>query len=42
MVARRLTFLIDPEGIVRRVYDVKDFSGHPSEVFEDISAARRG
>jgi peroxiredoxin len=35
-VARRRTFLIDPEGTVRKVYDVKDFSGHPDEVLADL------
>jgi len=35
-VARRLTFLIDPDGTVRKVYDVKDFGGHPDEVLADL------
>ena len=35
-VARRLTFLIDPDGVVRKVYDVKDFGGHPDEVLTDL------
>jgi peroxiredoxin len=37
-VARRWTFLIDPEGVVRKIYDVKDFSGHPDEVLADLNA----
>jgi peroxiredoxin Q/BCP len=39
-VARRWTFLIDPAGIVRRTYDVKDFGGHPEEVLADLQALR--
>ncbi|MBV8387797.1 MAG: redoxin domain-containing protein [Acidimicrobiia bacterium] len=35
-VARRWTFLIDPDGVVRKVYDVKDFGGHPDEVLADL------
>ena len=35
-VACRLTFLIDPDGVVRKVYDVKDFGGHPDEVLADL------
>jgi len=34
--ARRNTYLIDPEGTVRRVYDVKDINAHPDEVLADI------
>ena len=36
-MARRLTFLIDPDGVVRKVYDVKDFGGHPDEVLADLN-----
>ena len=35
-VARRFTFLIDPEGTVRKIYNVKDFGGHPDEVLADL------
>jgi len=35
-VARRWTFLIDPQGTVRKVYDVKDFGGHPDQVLADL------
>ncbi len=35
-VARRWTFLIDPDGTVRKIYDVKDFGGHPDEVLADL------
>ena len=37
-VARRKTFLIDPDGVVRKIYDVKDFGGHPDEVLADLKA----
>lgn len=33
---RRLTFLIDPEGVVRKVYEVTDTAAHPEEVLADI------
>ena len=33
---KRLTFLIDPEGKVRKVYDVTDTAAHPEEVLNDI------
>gem|GEM_PF-6240045 len=35
-MARRWTFLIDPDGVVRKIYDVKDFGGHPDEVLTDL------
>ena len=35
--ARRLSFLIDPEGVVRRVYNVADVAGHADEVLADIA-----
>ena len=36
--ANRITYLIDPEGVVRRVYKVKDVAAHPDEVLADIRA----
>ena len=27
---RRRSFLIDPDGVVRKIYDVTDTAGHPS------------
>lgn len=33
---KRLTFLIDPAGVVRRLYDVKDVTTHPETVLADI------
>lgn len=34
--ARRITFLIDPEGIVRKIYVVKDVASHADEVIGDL------
>jgi peroxiredoxin len=34
--AKRLTFVIDPLGQVRKIYEVTDYSGHPSEVLAGI------
>lgn len=34
---RRVTYLIDPDGVVARSYDVgRDIEGHADEVLEDI------
>ena len=33
---KRITFLIDPEGVVRRTYVVTDTAAHPGEVLEDV------
>jgi len=37
-VPRRTTFLIDPGGVVRRVYEVTDVAGHAQEVLHDLKA----
>ena len=34
--ARRKTFLIDPQGVVRKIYSVSDVAAHPDEVLADI------
>jgi cytochrome oxidase Cu insertion factor (SCO1/SenC/PrrC family) len=31
-----VTILVDPEGVVRRLYQVKDVNTHPDEVLDDI------
>jgi peroxiredoxin len=31
-----VTILIDPEGVVRRLYTVQDVNSHPDEVLHDI------
>ena len=36
--AKRLTFLIDPAGVVRRTYAVSDVAAHPEQVLADIVA----
>ena len=36
--AKRRTFLIDPDGVVRRIYDVTDPGGHPQQVLNDLIA----
>jgi peroxiredoxin Q/BCP len=35
---KRLTFLIAPDGTIRKIYDVTDPAGHPAEVLADIKA----
>jgi peroxiredoxin len=35
---KRITYLIDREGVVAKVYDVKDVAAHPDEVLADIRA----
>ena len=34
--AKRRTYLIDPEGVIRRAYRVRDIPAHPDEVLEDL------
>ena len=41
-VPRRITYLIDPEGIVARAYAVSDVKTHPDEVLADLRAAAAG
>lgn len=33
---RRLSYLIDPEGVVARAYDVTDVAGHAEQVLRDL------
>ena len=35
---KRVTFLIDPEGKVAKVYEVTDVAAHPDEVLADIQS----
>jgi thioredoxin-dependent peroxiredoxin len=35
---RRRSFLIDPDGVVRKIYDVTDVAGHPQQVLDDLIA----
>ncbi len=39
---RRITFLIDPDRVVRRVYDVADVALHADEVLADLRQLTRG
>jgi peroxiredoxin Q/BCP len=34
--AKRRTYLIDPEGVVRKSYRVTDISAHPDQVLDDV------
>lgn len=34
--ARRVTFVIDKQGTVRKVFDVKDIAKHPDEVLKYV------
>jgi peroxiredoxin Q/BCP len=37
---RRITYLIDPQGVIRRAYRVKDIEPHPSQVLDDLRRLR--
>jgi peroxiredoxin Q/BCP len=37
---RRVSFLIDPDGIVRKTYEVTDPAAHADEVLADLDALR--
>jgi peroxiredoxin Q/BCP len=37
---KRITYLIDPEGVVAKVYEVTDPAAHPGHVVDDIRAVR--
>ena len=39
--ARRFSFLIDPEGVIRRVYDVADVRSHAEQVLTDLQQLRQ-
>ena len=41
-VPRRATFLIDPQGVVRKIYEVTDVAGHAQEVLADLKALTGG
>ena len=34
--AKRRTYVIDPEGIIRKAYRVKDIPAHPGQVLDDL------
>ena len=35
--ARRFSFLINPEGVIARIYDVADVKGHADAVLADLA-----
>lgn len=39
-MAKRRTYLIDPEGRVARAYRVTDIPSHPQQVLEDLRALK--
>ena len=34
--AKRRTYVVDPEGTIRKAYRVRDIGAHPGEVLEDL------
>lgn len=40
--ARRLTYLIDPEGRIAKAYKVTDIAAHPEQVLEDFRTLTSG
>jgi peroxiredoxin Q/BCP len=38
VMARRVTFLIDADGVVQKVWDVTDAEAHPDEVLAEVTA----
>ena len=37
---KRVSYLIDPDGVIRRAYTVTDTAGHAAEVLADLSRLR--
>jgi peroxiredoxin Q/BCP len=40
--AKRLSYLIDPDGIIRKSYKVGDIPAHPAEILADLDELRQG
>lgn len=38
---QRISYLIDPEGVITKAYEVTDPAGHAVEVIADLDAAKR-
>ena len=36
--AKRRTYLIDPDGVIRKAYRVTDIPAHPGQVLDDLRA----
>ena len=34
--AKRRTYLIDPQGVIRKAYRVSDIASHPDEILADL------
>jgi thioredoxin-dependent peroxiredoxin len=39
---KRRTYLIDPQGVIRKAYRVRDIAAHPGEVLADLARFRSG
>ena len=37
----RTTFLIDPKGIIKKIWEVKDIKGHAEEVLGELKNLRK-
>ena len=37
---KRVSYLIDPDGVIRRGYEVSDTAGHAAEVLADLARLR--
>lgn len=40
--AKRRTYVIDPHGVIRKSYRVRDIPAHPQEVLDDLDALGAG
>ena len=40
--AKRRTYLIDPGGVIRKAYRVRDIEGHPEELLRDLRELVKG
>jgi peroxiredoxin len=40
-VPKRISYLIDPAGIIARAYEVSDPAGHATEVLADLREAKQ-
>jgi peroxiredoxin len=39
--AMRIAYLIDPEGLIRKAYEVTDVSGFAAEILDDLHALQK-
>ena len=37
---KRISYLVDPDGVIRRAYNVTDTAGHAAEVLADLQSMR--